>query len=325
MKDPVISARGLGKRYGDLEAVKPIDLDIERGEIFGLLGPNGAGKTTTINMLVTILAPTSGTALVNGYDVVREPGLVRKSVGIVFQEPSIDTSLTARENLTLHGRLYAVPRAELKPRIEEMLKLVGLTERADDIVKKFSGGMKRRLEIARGLLHKPAIVFLDEPTLGLDPATREHIWDYIRMLRDDFGTTILLTTHYMEEANILADRIAIIDHGTIVALDTPERLKASLGGDVVRIKTKTQAKVFEALPFVEKAEMKDGEVILTVREASVNLARIVQAAGVVEAVEVRRPTLEDVFLHFTGRDMREEEGGEMDAWVSASVTGSTNR
>jgi ABC-2 type transport system ATP-binding protein len=311
MEQAIISTRKLGKVFGDLVAAHDIDLEIARGEIFGLLGPNGAGKTTTINMLVTILPPTSGTATVNGYDVQREATLVRKSVGIVFQEPSIDTALTARENLVLHGRLYAVPRRELKARVDEMLALVELTERADDIVKKFSGGMKRRLEIARGLLHRPPVLFLDEPTLGLDPATREHIWAYIRRLRREAGTTVLLTTHYLEEADVLADRVAIIDHGAVVALDTPERLKASLGGDVVRLKTKTARVAFAALPFVEKIEGEDGgELRLTVREASKNLAAIIQAAGEVEAVEVRRATLDDVFLHFTGRGMRDTEGGE---------------
>ncbi len=309
--DAVISARALRKVYGTLEATKGIDLDIGRGEVFGLLGPNGAGKTTTIHMLVTILPPTSGTALVNGYDVVRQPQLVRKSVGIVFQEPSIDTALTARENLVLHGRLYAVARSELPRRVDEMLALVGLTSRADDLVKKFSGGMKRRLEIARGLLHRPPVLFLDEPTLGLDPATREHIWGYIRRLRAESGTTFLLTTHYLEEADALADRIAIIDHGQIVALDTPSKLKASLGGDIVRLKTTTPASVFEALPFVEKAELVDGELRLTVKDASAQLARIVQAASDVESIEVRRPTLDDVFLHHTGHGLRDEgdEGG----------------
>jgi len=311
MGQAIISTRKLRKVFGDLVAASDIDLEIGRGEIFGLLGPNGAGKTTTINMLVTILPPTSGEATVNGYDVQREPTLVRKSVGIVFQEPSIDTALTARENLVLHGRLYAVPRRDLKARVEELLALVELTDRADDIVKKYSGGMKRRLEIARGLLHRPPVLFLDEPTLGLDPATREHIWSYIRRLRTESGTTVLLTTHYLEEADVLADRVAIIDHGTVVALDTPERLKASLGGDVVRLKTKAPRAALEALPFVEKLEVADGgELRLTVREASKHLAAIIQAAGEVEAVEVRRPTLDDVFLQYTGHGLRDEGEGE---------------
>ncbi len=316
MADVVIEAKGLTRRFGDFTAVDAIDLEVRRGEIFGLLGPNGAGKTTTINMLVTILRPSGGTGRVNGFDVASEPELVRRSVGIVFQEPSIDTLLTARENLELHGRLYGVPRAQLKERVREMLALVNLEERAHVPVKQFSGGMKRRLEIARGLMHEPAVIFLDEPTLGLDPATREHIWEHIRRLRETRGTTLVLTTHYMDEADRLCDRLAIIDHGKIVASGTPRDLKAALGGDIVivRLGPKGAEDRLAALPFVDKVERKDGALHLAVRGAAARLPEIVTAAGDVAAIEVRSPTLEDVFIHHTGRGLRDTEGdGESDA------------
>ena len=316
MSEPVIEAMALTKRFNEkVTAVDAIDLSIPRGEIFGLLGPNGAGKTTTLSMLVTIQRPTSGRARVAGIDVSEKPAQVRKRVGIVFQEPSLDSILTARENLELHGRLYGVPPRELKPRIQEMLELVNLEKRADDLVKTFSGGMKRRLEIARGLMHKPEVLFLDEPTLGLDPATREHIWQYIRELRDARGTTVVLTTHYMEEADSLCDRIAIIDHGKIVALGTPAELKRGLGGDTV-VLTAPQAdkERLRALPFVKKLEERAGQLVLTVESAATNLSKIVTAAGDdVRSIDVRTPRLEDVFLAMTGKEFRdaEEDGGFM--------------
>jgi ABC-2 type transport system ATP-binding protein len=311
----MISLRGLTKKFGDLTAVDHIDLEVNKGEIFGLLGPNGAGKTTTISMLITIRAISDGKATVNGFDVATEPSKVRASCGIVFQEPSIDTTLSALENLELHARLYGVPKSIRKQRIEEMLTLVDLKDRQHSVVKTFSGGMKRRLEIARGLLHQPALIFLDEPTLGLDPQTRQYIWEYIERLRREMGTTFVLTTHYMEEADRLCDRIGIIDHGKIVALGTPKELKDSLGGDTVVITMKDPPlEAFKALPFVSKVDVRDGSVWLSVEKATANLPRIFQAAGgrEIEAVEVRRPTLEDVFIRLTGRDIRqaEESGGE---------------
>ena len=315
MSELVIEAKGLTKKFNEkVTAVDGIDLAIPRGEIFGLLGPNGAGKTTTLSMLVTIQKPTGGSARVAGIDVVEKPHQVRKRVGIVFQEPSLDSILTARENLELHGRLYGVPPSELKPRIKEMLELVHLEKRADDLVKTFSGGMKRRLEIARGLMHKPEVLFLDEPTLGLDPATREHIWEYIRSLRDTRGTTVVLTTHYMEEADSLCDRVAIIDHGKIVALGTPGELKRGLGGDTVILTApKADKEKLRALPFVKKLEEKGPQLLLTVENAPANLSRIVAAAGEVQSIDVRTPRLEDVFLSVTGKDFRdaEEDGGFM--------------
>jgi ABC-2 type transport system ATP-binding protein len=304
-----IEARGLTKRFGDFTAVDSLDLDVD-GEIFGFLGPNGAGKTTTISMLTTLLKPTSGTAKVNGFDIAKQRGDVRKSIGMVFQEPSVDDLLSGRENLEMHGRLYSMPSQLRKRRIAEALSLVELTDRADDLVKAYSGGMRRRLELARGLMHRPAVLFLDEPTLGLDPQTREHIWEYIRRLAKKERMTIMMTTHYMEEADRLCDRIAIIDRGKIVAMDTPKRLKRALGGDVVVIKQKGfKAGRVSRLPFVKKIERKDGEILLGVEEAHRNLQKLLRALGKIESVEVREASLNDVFLKYTGRKYR-EEGGE---------------
>lgn len=332
MNEVVIEARDLRKYFGKpdvkdkngrpkgVKAVDGVDLSIRRGEIFGLLGPNGAGKTTTLAMLVTMQRPTSGYAKVVGIDVAKDPDEVRRHVGIVFQEPSLDTLLSARENLHLHGRLYGIKPRDLRPTTERMLQLVGLLERGDDQVKKFSGGMKRRLELARGLMHHPEVLFLDEPTLGLDPATREHIWDYIRQLRDKQGTTVVLTTHYMEEADSLCDRLAIIDHGKLVAEGTPKALKESLGGDLVTIQGAANGRrSVEGLPYVTKIEEKNGALHLNVKNAPMHLAEIIQKCGAVTSVEVRPARLEDVFISLTGRALRDAtEGGEdyFDQFVS---------
>jgi ABC-2 type transport system ATP-binding protein len=234
----IIEIKNLTKTYGNIKAVRNIDLNIEKGEIFGLLGPNGAGKTTTIGMLCTIIRPTSGSAILAGFDVVKYPANVRRQVGIVFQDPTLDTVLTAHENLELHARLYGVPAAQREKRIMEMLELVDLKDRSNDITRTYSGGMRRRLELARGLLHKPAVLFLDEPTLGLDPQTRARIWEYIKKMGQKEQTTVVLTTHYMEEAQLVCDRVGIIDHGQIMALDAPDNLKESMGGDLVVIRAK---------------------------------------------------------------------------------------
>ncbi|MCJ2539744.1 MAG: ATP-binding cassette domain-containing protein, partial [Candidatus Thermoplasmatota archaeon] len=233
---PAISVEGLTRDFDEVKAVDNISFQVRRGEMFGFLGPNGAGKTTTISMMCTLLHPTSGKVNVWGHDAQREPDKVRSEIGIVFQDQSVDEDLTGYENMWFHARLYKVERAIIDQRIHEMLDMVELTDRAHDQVKTYSGGMKRRLEIARGLLHHPHVLFLDEPTLGLDPQTRRHIWDYIRKLNEEEGVTIFLTTHYMDEADELCDRIAIIDHGRIVAMDTPNGLKASMGGDVVHLR-----------------------------------------------------------------------------------------
>jgi len=226
----------LTKSYGSLMAVDQLDITVEFGEIFSLLGPNGAGKTTTISMLCTMLKPTSGTAKVNGFDIVKETMQVRRSIGLVFQDPSIDDRMTGRENLSMHANLYGVPPSEQKERIENVLKLVELEDRGDSILRTYSGGMRRRLELARGLLHYPKVLFLDEPTIGLDPQTRDHIWKYILELKTKHDITIVLTTHYMDEADRLSNRIAIMDYGKIIALNTSAELKETLKGDVVIVK-----------------------------------------------------------------------------------------
>ena len=305
----MIKIRGLVKRYGSHIAVDDLTLDINENEVFGLLGSNGAGKTTTIHMLATLLKPSSGSATVNGYDVVKEPAKVRSSIGIVFQAPSSDDILTGYENLRLHSMLYNVPRHMRNQRIDEVLKLVGLTERKNDQVKTYSGGMRRRLEIARGLLHKPKVMFLDEPTLGLDPASRETMWKYIQDLVSEEKMTVILTTHYMEEADMLCDRIAIIDKGKIVALDTPMGLKAALGGDIIRIKTRHDIDKIRELKFVRKVEQNDGFLLLSVNDAKRDLPLLLRHVDA-ETVDFAIPTLNDVFIHLTGRKIKEDpEGG----------------
>jgi ABC-2 type transport system ATP-binding protein len=316
----LIKIRNLVKKYGNLTAVDNLTLDISENEVFGLLGSNGAGKTTTIHMLATLLKPTSGTATVNGYDITNQPAKVRASIGIVFQAPSSDDMLTGYENLHLHAMLYSVPRHTRKQRIEEVLELVGLTERKHDQVKTYSGGMRRRLEIARGLLHKPKVMFLDEPTLGLDPASRGSMWKYVRRLVEEEKVTIILTTHYMEEADMLCDRIAIIDKGRIIALDTPAKLKAGLGGDIIRIKTKKfmqqDIDKIRQFSFVHKLEQSDGFLVLSVDNAKRDLPVLLQNVEA-ESAEFTSPTLNDVFIQLTGRntDKEQAEGGFMERYA----------
>lgn len=314
----MIQTFDLTKKFGDLVAVDKLNIGVEQGEVFALLGPNGAGKTTAISMLCTILKVTSGTAKVNGFDIVRDANQVRKSIGIVFQDPSIDDRLTGRENLYMHANLYGVPTSEQKPRIESVLKLVELEDRADDIMRTYSGGMRRRLEIARGLIHYPKILFLDEPTIGLDPQTREHIWTYIQDLKKSHDITIVLTTHYMEEADRLCDRVAIIDYGKIVASDTPAKLKETLEGDVITIKTKDTQKLSALMAEMiatRKNRIADDSVEITAREGKKLLPKIVDLATEnkvdIESVSIREPSLEDVFIHYTGRAIRAEGGGEL--------------
>ena len=313
----MIKIHNLTKRYEKLIAVDNLNLDIGQNEVFGLLGPNGAGKTTLIHMLATLLRPTSGSATVNGFDIISESDKVRSSIGIVFQAPSSDDMLTGYENLKLHSLLYAVPFSTREKRIAEVLELVGLTERKNDQVKKYSGGMRRRLEVARGLIHKPKVMFLDEPTLGLDPSSREIMWKHIQKLVKEEKLTIILTTHYMEEADALCDRIGIIDKGKIIALDSPSKLKSLIGGDVVKLKTKATISDIEHLnlKFVHKIESVNGYFILSVDNASRDIPEILKHIDV-EWVESSRPTLNDVFLKLTGRSIKEQaEGGFMERYV----------
>lgn len=308
----IIKLESLTKIFKDkveLVAVDHINLDIEEGEVFGLLGPNGAGKTTTISMLATLMKPTSGSATVNGFDIVRQPHQVRKSIGIVFQDPSSDDLLTGYENLKLHALMYGVPKETRENRIREVLELVDLWDRRNDQVKKYSGGMRRRLELARGLLHNPKIIFLDEPTLGLDPQTREHMWAYIEKLVKEKKVTIIITTHYMDEADRLCDRIAIIDNGKIVVMGSPEKLKQVIGGDIVRIRINNpNLEALKRLKYIEKVNVLDDTVNLTVKDANKHLQEILRVIGGAESVEIRLPTLNDVFLHYTGREFHQEEG-----------------
>jgi len=251
----IIEVKNLTKKFNGLTAVDDVSFEVKKGEIFGFLGPNGAGKSTTINMLSTILSPTEGEAFINKFNVLSQKDEVRKSIGLVFQDPSLDDRLTAEENLRFHAKLYGVPSNEFQKRKQEVLELVDLWDRRDDIVKNFSGGMKRRLEIARGLLHYPAVLFLDEPTIGLDPQTRAHLWDYILRLKREKEMTIFMTTHYMNEAEY-CDRIAIIDHGKIVASGTPRELKKQVGGDIIRMSSAQKQKLKRELEERYKKEIK---------------------------------------------------------------------
>jgi ABC-2 type transport system ATP-binding protein len=311
---PVISVSGLTKRYGDVEAVRGIDFEVARGETFGFLGPNGAGKTTTIKILCTLAGATSGAATVAGYDTGTKQDEVRRNIGLVFQDTTLDTYLTAEQNLLFHAALYAVPKAVIEPRTRQVLNMVGLWERKDNLVSTFSGGMQRRLEIARGLLHAPHVLFLDEPTVGLDPQTRSSIWKYINDLKHREDITIFLTTHYMDEAEN-CDRIAIIDHGKIVAIDTPEALKASVGKDRVQIQTADDPAAISALAdrFGIAAAMHDGAVTFSVAAGEEFVPRLFAGLEVpIRSVSVSRPSLDDVFMSYTGSTIRDAEASSSD-------------
>ena len=304
----IIEVDGLARSFGALEAVKGVSFGVEAGEIFGFLGPNGAGKTTTINMLCTLLTPTRGAARVNGFDVAHQRADVRRSIGLVFQQTTLDEYLTADQNLRFHGYAYGLPRDVREQRMTELMAMVDLADRRPGSVRTYSGGMKRRLEIARGLLHHPKELFLDEPTLGLDPQTRRHIWDYLLRLRDQEGLTIFLTTHYMDEAEH-ADRIAVIDHGAIVGLDTPDGLKRGVGGDTIAMATADNVAAAEEVRarYGVESTIIDGLVSFVVPQGDQFLPELVRSFGQpVQAIELHRPTLDDVFLHLTGREIRDD-------------------
>jgi len=310
----IIRVENLVKRFGSLTAVDDISFGVEEGAIFGFLGPNGAGKTTTINVLCTLLSPTSGRAFINGHDCTKESAEVRKSIGLVFQDTTLDKDLTAYENLSFHAYLYGVKKNEIRERVHEALRFVDLLERKDDLVKKFSGGMKRRLEVARGLIHRPRVLFLDEPTLGLDPQSRQNLWEFITEMPRRHGVTIFMTTHYMEEAEV-CDRIAIIDKGRIIAEGSPAELKKTVGGDIIYLKTSDNEGSREILKsrLGLDSSVKDGELYITALRGDSCIPELIRTlADRVVSVRLQRPTLNDVFLKLTGKAIREEEAGEAD-------------
>ena len=308
----MIEVEELSRRFGEVTAVDGVSFEVEPGQLFGFVGPNGAGKSTTINMLCTLLKPSGGRARIDGQDIVSRRDEIRQSIGLVFQDPTLDERLTARQNLQFTAMLYDMPARVVEARSRELLDMVALAEQIDRPVKTFSGGMKRRLEIVLGLLHHPKVLFLDEPTLGLDPQTRRQMWDYVVHMRDAEGLTVFLTTHYMDETEI-CDRIAIIDCGQIVACDTPDQLKASIGGDVVTLRTTDDAVAADVL--LERAlqveRNGDGVRVRIERgdEFIPQAVRLLDADGrtTVMGVGLKRPTLDDVFVKLTGRAIREEE------------------
>ena len=329
---PAIIVRDLAKTFGEVRAVRGVSFEVPAGEVFGFLGPNGAGKTTTINMLCTLARPTSGQALVAGHDVATERDDVRRNIGLVFQDPTLDGYLTAAQNLRLHADLYGVQTDLVVPRMRQVMEMVGLWDRKDSTVATFSGGMRRRLEIARGLMHSPRVLFLDEPTIGLDPQTRRSIWDYIRELKAREEITIFMTTHYMDEAE-WCDRIAIMDHGQIVALDSPETLKAGVGRDRVTIHTDDDRAAIAALRerFEIEAAISEGAVTFGVPSGEAFVPRLFAewdpAQAPIRSVSVSRPTLDDVFMSFTGSSIRdaEEDGSKHRNRVMMQMMGGGGR
>ncbi|MEM0044322.1 MAG: ATP-binding cassette domain-containing protein [Sulfolobales archaeon] len=309
----IIEVVNLVKRFKDIVAVDGVSFSVREGEIYGLLGPNGAGKTTTISIIITLLKPTSGTVYVDGIDVTKKPNDVRKKLGVVFQDPSLDVFLTAYENLYIHGKIYGLGGLDLENRIREALKFVELEEFSNKVVRYFSGGMRRRLEIARALIHDPEILVLDEPTIGLDPQTRNKVWDYVRTARKEKGVTILMTTHYMDEAEQLCDRISIMDHGKILVEGTADQLKSYVGADVILITlgdSSEPACIQDIEDLAIKCKIIDSRRIeIVTRDAVRTLPRIFEEyerRGVkISEISYRRPTLNEVFLHFTGRELRD--------------------
>ena len=311
-----IIADNLTKMFGHLVAVDHLSFEIEEGEIFGFLGANGAGKTSTVMMLATALNLSSGTATVCGYDINKDRNRVRECIGIVFQELSLDIYLTGRENMDFHARLYHLPKKVRDERISQALDLVGLKDKQNILVKNYSGGMQRRLEIARGMLSSPKILFLDEPTLGLDVQTRRLLWDYARRLNKESGTTILLNTHYIEEADYLCHRIAILEHGKIVVMDTPKALKDSLGGSMLSIKLAQEAPANEfaallsGMNWVKKISQHDGNLDISIGNGGTKIPEIVRLARnhgfIISSIAEHKPSLEDVFLHHVGKKLEGE-------------------
>ncbi|BAS27174.1 ATP-binding cassette domain-containing protein [Limnochorda pilosa] len=321
----IIEVEDLRKTYpGGVEAVRGIGFRVEEGEVFGFLGPNGAGKSTTIMMLTTLLRPTAGTLRVAGLDPIAHPARVRAEIGYVSQDLAVDDSLTGRENLRLQGAFYHLAPAEARRRSDELLDLVGLSDRADHRVETYSGGMRKRLDIACGLMHRPRLLFLDEPTLGLDIQTRRQIWAYVGRMKEEFGMTLFLTTHYMEEADALCDRVAIIDRGEVRAIGRPAELKAGIGGDVVSLRlpevngASRAPSILQGLEPVRTVQAVDGILQAVVDDGDGALPLIVQALsaqGITPAsIAVKKPSLDDVYLAHTGRELREESGSREESW-----------
>lgn len=310
----IIKTTDLTKKFNRLTAVDKVSFTVKKGEIFGFLGPNGAGKTTTIKMLTTLLNPTDGVATIAGYDIIKQRNQVRQSIGIVFQEPALDIELTGEENLEYHARMYGMSRDKRKKRIDEVLQLVDMQEKRKVFVKNYSGGMKRRLEIARGLMHYPTVLFLDEPTLGLDAQTRRAIWEYIKKMNKEEQTTVFLTTHYMDEADYLCDRVGIIDHGKILVTDYINNLKNSIGNDVITLSCDDLNKLrnkLEEESWIGKIKQHDDILTFGVEKGDEKIPNIIEISQKInvkiKSISVRKPTLDDVFLSYTGRTMRDDE------------------
>jgi len=310
----IINTINLTKRYDNLIAVNKVSFSVFKGEIFGFLGPNGAGKTTTIKMLTTLLNPTNGSATISDFDIIKNRDKVRKNIGVVFQEPALDTELTGGENLDYHARMYAINKDKRNERVNAVLELVDLEDKKNVLVKNYSGGMKRRLEIARGLMHYPNVLFLDEPTLGLDAQTRRAIWKYIKKMNKEEGTTIFLTTHYMDEADYLCDRVGIIDHGKIMVIDSIENLKNSIGNDVITLtcsNINSLKKRLEKEKWIHNIKSHNSNLTMGVEKGDEKIPLIIEISQSekirIKSISVRKPTLDDVFLHYTGRTMRDQE------------------
>ena len=310
----IITTENLTKSFEGFTAVDHLSFSVRKGEVFGFLGPNGAGKTTTIKMLTTLLYPTDGSATIAGYDILKQRASVREHIGVVFQEPALETELTGRENLDFHARMYGLSAEKRKERIQQVLTLVNLLDKKDVLVKFYSGGMKRRLEIARGLMHSPTVLYLDEPTLGLDAQTRRAIWEYIKRMNKEENTTIFLTTHYMDEADYLCDRIGIIDHGKILVIDTVDALKKSVGNDVITLSCSDIARLQQRLeqePWISNVKLHASKLTFGVEKGEEKIPAVFEVARSVNvsitSIDVRRPTLDDVFLYYTGRSMREQD------------------
>lgn len=308
----IIEVNGLSHSYGDFEAVKEISFTVKRGEIFSFLGPNGAGKSTAINVLITLLKIQKGSVTISGHELQKDPQGVRESIGIVFQEITLDRDMTVEETLQFHGRLYSMKTEEIKSRTDELLNLVGLNDKRDKYTKELSGGMKRRLEIARGLMTRPDVLFLDEPTIGLDPQTRRKTWEYLRDVNRE-GTTIFLTTHYMDEADVLSDRISIIDHGKIIITGTPAELKNNLGEDLIYLETsdiQVSEEILSRFPEVKEVREKDSGLILsTTKDGTRILPELIKTLEqneiTIELVNLKKPSMDDVFMHYTGKELRD--------------------